>query len=454
MATSKDYFVEYNFATNEGHFETPEEYERRIMVDVPPAHKFLKELGITQKVYDNVKAIHDTSKDAIAKYKGEHGDEWYKKSSPKNDLFTDGRDKILELTFSQIKPDANRMPDGLRKNGLTVMNILFFSLIDDSDFMEIYLEKENRKDKSIYGQGMDRPIGYILKIVDELDSSTDDPIDTFILSYILFKQYDLLMMMDISLKNAYKEDGAKIIGIYSTLVYLYSYQKDDIQLVEFIEDKYQYFKDTKTKKTDNYDLWLNSFMNPGPYNWCYPFLQFVDTSILEKIMFNVFKEGISFLLVFGAVLMVENKDLLLKSQAMIEEQEFDPMVIRAAILSVGAKLSEKNVKFTTQDSPRPPEHQANHTQIDAAIAFCEDIKKVHGSVSKFFIKILKKVKIRSSMQNVMNAQKRVKVIDVKKLKKMKFSMRGGRRKTRKKSRKFYGDWEIVNVHTRRTRKHR
>ena len=39
-------------------------------------------------------------------------------------------------------------------------------------------------------------------------------------------------------------------------------------------------------------------------------------------------------------------------------------------------------------------------------------------------------------------------------KKMKFSMRGGRRKTRKKSRKFYGDWEIVNVHTRRTRKRR
>ena len=43
MAT-KDYFVEYNFATNEGHFETPEEYEKRIMVDVPPAHKFLKKI--------------------------------------------------------------------------------------------------------------------------------------------------------------------------------------------------------------------------------------------------------------------------------------------------------------------------------------------------------------------------------------------------------------------------
>ena len=157
------------------------------------------------------KAIYDTSKYAIAKYKGEHGDEWYKKSSPKNDLFTDGHDKILELTFTQIKPDANRMPDGLRKNGLTVMNILFFSLIDDTDFMEIYLEKENRKDKSIYGQGMDRPIGYILKIVDELDSNTNDPINTFILSYILFKQYDLLMMMDISLKNQHKEDGAKVL---------------------------------------------------------------------------------------------------------------------------------------------------------------------------------------------------------------------------------------------------
>ena len=40
------------------------------------------------------------------------------------------------------------------------------------------------------------------------------------------------------------------------------------------------------------------------------------------------------------------------------------------------------------------------------------------------------------------------------VKKMKFSMRGGRRKTRKKSRRFYGDWEIVSVHTRRTRKRR
>ena len=181
-------------------------------------------------------------------------------------------------------------------------------------------------------------------------------------------------------------------------------------------------------------------MNPGPYNWCLPFLQFVDTSLLEKIMFNVFKEGISFLLVYGAVLMVENKDLLLQSQSMIEEQEFDPMVIRASLLAVGAKLSERNQTLTTQDSPRPPEHQANHAQIDAAIAFCDDIKKLHGSVSKFFIKILKKIKIKSSMLNVLNTQKRVKVIDVVRLKKMKFSMRGGRRKTRKKSRRFYGDW--------------
>ena len=451
MATSKDYFVEYNFATNEGHFETPEEYETRIMVDVPPAHKFLKDIGITQKVYDNVKAIYDTSKEAIDKYKGEHGNEWYKKSSPKNDLFTDGHDKILQETFSQIKPDANRMPAGLRKNGLTVMNTLFFSLIDDADFMEIYLEKENRKDKSIYGQGMDRPIGYMLKIVDEVDSQTNGPIDTFILSYILFKQYDLLMMMDISLKNAYKEDGAKIIGIYSTLVYLYSYQKEDIQLVEFMEDKYQYFKDTKTKKAYNYEMWVNSFTNPGPYNWCYPFLQFVDTSLLEKIMFNVFKEGISFLLVYSAVLMVENKDLILKSQAMIEEQDFDEQVIRASLLALGNKLSERNLQLTTQDSTRSPEHQADHAQIDAAIAFCNDIKKVHGSISKFFIKILKKIKIRSSM---MTAKERVKVVDVVKLQKMKFSMRGGRRKTRKKSRRFYGDWEIVNVHTRRSRKRR
>ena len=453
MAT-KDYFVEYNFATNEGHFETPEEYERRIMVDVPPAHKFLKEIGITQKVYDNIKQIYDTSKEAIAKYKGEHGNEWYKKSSPKNDLFTDGHDKILQETLSQIKPDANRMPAGLRKNGLTVMNVLFFSLIDDADFMEIYLEKENRKDKSIYGQGMDRPIGYMLKIVDELDNNTDDPIDTFILSYILFKQYDLLMMMDITLKNAYKEDGAKIIGIYSSLVYLYSYQKEDLDLVKFFEDKYQYFKDTKTKKTDSYDLWVNSFMNPGPYNWCFPFLQFVNTSLLEKIMFNVFKEGISFLLVYGAVLMVENKDILLQSQEMIEEQDFDEQVIRASLLAIGSKLSERNFKLTTQDSPRPPENQANDVQIDAAITFCNEIKKVHGSVSKFFIKILKKIKIKSSMLNVMNSNKRVKVVDVVKLQKMRFSMRGGKRKTRKKSRRFYGGWEIVSVHTRRSRKRR
>ena len=415
MATSKDYFVEYNFATNEGHFETPEEYERRIMVDVPPAHKFLKDIGITQKVYDNVKAIYDTSKDAIAKYKGEHGNEWYKKSSPKNDLFTDGHDKILELTFSQIKPDANRMPDGLRKNGLTVMNILFFSLIDDTDFMEIYLEKENRKDKSIYGQGMDRPIGYILKIVDELDSNTNDPINTFILSYILFKQYDLLMMMDISLKNQHKEDGAKIIGIYSSLIYLYSYQKEDLEYVKFIEDKYQYFTDTKIKKASLYDLWSLTYVSPGPYNWCYPFLQYVDTSLLEKIMFNVFKEGIAFLLVYGAVLMVENKDVLLKAQKQIEEQNFDDQVIRAAVLMTGAKLSERNYQLTTQDSPRPPEHQANHAQIDAAIAFCEDIKKVHGSLSKFFIKILKKIKIKSSNNEL---GKRVKVVDVVKLQKM------------------------------------
>ena len=163
-----------------------------------------------------------TIKDACKK---QYGNEWYKKSSPKNDLFTDGHDKILEATFSQLKPDADRMPENLKKNGLTVMNILFFSLIDDPNFMEIYLEKENRKDKSMYGQGMDRPIGYMLKIVDEVDSQTNEPIDTFIMSYILFKQYDLLMMMDISLKNQHKEDGAKIIGIYSSLVYLYYNQK-------------------------------------------------------------------------------------------------------------------------------------------------------------------------------------------------------------------------------------
>ena len=450
MAT-KDYFVEYNFATNEGHFETPQEYEKRIMVDVPPAHKFLKQIGITQKVYDKVESIYKTSKEAIDGYKRKHGNEWYKKSSPKNDLFTDGHDKILEATFSQIKPDANRMPDDLKKNGLTVMNILFFSLIDDPNFMEIYLEKENRKDKSMYGQGMDRPIGYMLKIVDEVDSKTNKPINTFILSYILFKQYDLLMMMDISLKNQHKEDGAKIIGIYSSLVYLYSNQKEDNEFVKFMEDKYQYFTDTKIKKAMIYDLWAGSFFNPGPYNWTYPFLQFVDTSLLEKIMFNVFKEGISFLLVYGAVLMVDNKDIYLKANEVLEEQENDPDVIRSVIMSTGAKLSERNTQLTTQESPRPPENQANEDQINAAIAFCDDIKKAHGSVSKFFIKILKKLKIRSSNNALGN---KVKVVDVLRLKKMRFSMRGGRRKTRKKSRRFYGDWEIVSVHTRRTRKRR
>lgn len=450
MAT-KDYFVEYNFATNEGHFETPQEYEKRIMVDVPPAHKFLKKIGITQKVYDNVKSIYDTSKQAIADYKGQHGNEWYKKSSPNNDLFTDGHDKILEATFSQLKPDANRMPDDLKENGLTVMNILFFSLIDDPNFMEIYLEKENRKDKSMYGQGMDRPIGYMLKIVDEIDSKTNEPINTFIMSYILFKQYDLLMMMDISLKNQHKEDGAKIIGIYSSLVYLYSNQKEDKEFVKFMEDKYQYFTDTKIKKTMIYDLWAGSFFNPGPYNWTYPFLQFVDTSLLEKIMFNVFKEGISFLLVYGAVLMVDNKDIYLKANETLEEQDNDPDVIRSVIMFTGAKLSERNFKLTTQESTRPPENQANEEQIDAAIAFCDDIKKAHGSVSKFFIKILKKLKIRSSNNGLGD---KVKVVDVLRLKKMRFSMRGGRRKTRKKSRRFYGDWEIVSVHTRRTRKRR
>lgn len=448
--TTKDYFVEYNFATNQGHFETPEEYEKRIMVNVPPAHKFLKKIGITQKVYDKVESIYKTSKKAIAGYKRQYGNEWYKKSSPKNDLFTDGHDKILEATFSQIKPDANRMPNDLKRNGLIVMNNLFFTLIDDPNFMEIYLEKESRKDKSIYGQGMDRPIGYMLKIVEELDSKTNDPINTFIISYILFKQYDLLMMMDISLKNQHKEDGAKIIGIYSSLIYLYSNQKEDQEFVKFMEDKYQYFTDTKTKKAMLYDLWALTYVSPGPYNWGYPFLQFVDTSLLEKIMFNVFKEGISFLLVYGAVLMVENKDVLLKAQQQIEDQDFDEQVIRAAILMTGAKLSERNFQLTNVNPPRPPENQADVSQIDAAISFCHDIKKAHGSVSKFFIKILKKLKIRTSIKD----GSRVKVIDVLRLKKMKFSMKGGTRKTRKKSRRFYGDWEIVSVHKRRTRKRR
>ena len=122
MAT-KDYFVEYNFATNEGHFETPEEYEKRIMVDVPPAHKFLKKIGITQKVYDKVESIYKASKEAINGYKKQYGNEWYKKSSPKNDLFTDGHDKILEATFSQLKPDAGRMPENLKKNGLNQKNL-------------------------------------------------------------------------------------------------------------------------------------------------------------------------------------------------------------------------------------------------------------------------------------------------------------------------------------------
>ena len=343
------------------------------------------------------------------------------------------------------------MPANLRKNGLTVMNHLFFSLIDDPDFMEIYLEKENRKDKSMYGQGMDRPIGYMLKILNEIDSATDNPVNTFVLSYILFKQYDLLMMMDISLKNQHKEDGAKIIGIYSSLIYIYSDQNDDKEFVKFMEDKYQYFTDTKIKKAQVYDLWVGSFMNPGPYNWAYPFLQFVDTPLLEKIMFNIFKEGISFLFVYAAVLMVENKDLYLKANETLEDQDFDPDVIRSVIMSTGAKLSQRNTKLTTQDSPRPPENQATEAQIDAAISFCNEIKKVHGSVSKFFIKILKKLKIRNSNNTFGD---RVKVFDVLKIKKMRFSMRGGRRKTRKKSRRFYGDWEIVSVHTRRTRKRR
>ena len=164
---------------------------------------------------------------------------------------------------------------------------------------------------------------------------------------------------DVGLKNQHKEDGAKIIGIYSSLVYLYSNQKEDKEFVKFMEDKYQYFTDTKIKKAMIYDLWAGSFFNPGPYNWSYPFLQFVDTSLLEKIMFNVFKEGISFLLVYAAVLMVDNKDIYLKANDILEEQEYDPNVIRSVIMSTGAKLSERNTQLTTQDSPRPPENQAN-----------------------------------------------------------------------------------------------
>ena len=32
------------------------------MVDVPPAHKFLKKIGITQKVYDKVESIYKPQK--------------------------------------------------------------------------------------------------------------------------------------------------------------------------------------------------------------------------------------------------------------------------------------------------------------------------------------------------------------------------------------------------------
>lgn len=450
MAT-KDYFVEYNFATNEGHFETPEEYEKRIMVKIPPSHKFLKDIGITQKVYDNIVSIYNTSKDAINKYKKDNGDLWYKKKSPKNDTFTDGHDMILDDSFTDAKKDTSRMHKFQQKNAFTVLSTLFFSLIDDSKFMEIYLEKENRKNKSMFGQGMDRPVGFLLKIVNELDNVTDNPVNTFVLSYILFKEYDLLMMMDISIKNIHKEDGAKITGIYSALVYLYSYDKNDLEFVKYMEDKYKYFTDTKTKKADIYSLWSNSFVTPGPYNWCFAFLRYVDTPVLEKIMFNIFKEGLAFLLVYGAVLMVENKDgLITNATKILEDLDYDVQMIKTVIMQAGHKINTRNEKITTQSSPRPAEYQATDPQIEKAIIFCDKIKEVHGTLSKFFIKILKKIKVRSSI----HGNERVKVIDIKRLKKINFTMKGGRRKSRKKSRRFYGDWEIVNVHTRRTRKRR
>ena len=160
---------------------------------------------------------------------------------------------------------------------------------------------------------------------------------------------------------------------------------------------------------------------------------------------------LAFLLVYGAVLMVENKDgLITNATKILEDLDYDVQMIKTVIMQAGHKINTRNEKITTQRSPRPAEYQATAPQIEKAIIFCDKIKEVHGTLSKFFIKILKKIKVRSSM----DGGRRVKVIDIKRLKKINFTMKGGRRKSRKKSRRFYGDWEIVNVHTRRTRKRR
>ncbi len=217
---AREYMVEYNFDTDEGFFETPGEYEERVMVSVvSPTHPFLKKIGITQKIYDKISEIYNKEKTAIEEYKKKHGEDWWNASNGDDVEFTNGHDEILKETMGVIRPDAERSPSGFQKNTETVLYIVFLAIIDDNDFMKNFIKTKNESNQ-IYVQGMHNPIGAFLRLSNEADTVTEDPINSFILTYLLFLEYGHVALVNRSLNT--KTIEINLVGILFKLISMYA----------------------------------------------------------------------------------------------------------------------------------------------------------------------------------------------------------------------------------------
>jgi hypothetical protein len=448
MATiPKEYMVEYNFDTDEGFFETPEEYEKRVMVNIPPAHPFLKKIGVTQKIYDKISEMYKLQNTAIEKNISKYGKKWWKKGNG-TDTFTDGHDANLERAFDAMAQDVPRArPKGISKadsrtNIGKLLHVIFLVMFDDDAYMKDYIEYDDGNN-NLYSQSMDRSCWGIVILVNETDNVTDYPINSFIILYLLFFQYGYISMMT-------KFFNTKTIQIQCTsilfkLTSMYSNISKKKQLMNTIvgivnDDNNSLDKDIL------WEQWHMGFLNPFIGAFCTNWITYSSNEVIELFYYNIFKEGISFLFIVSAVLLIENQIAVFD----FEKDKFGDGtaledIFQAMITVPFAKEWEYNDNLVEKGRPR--RGVATLQQMEKAVHFCERLKKNHGSLSKFFTKIIKKIK----HYRPENSSKSIP--DLLKLEKVKFAMKGGK-KTKKKSRKFYGDWELISVHTRKTRKRR
>lgn len=465
MTKSTDYLISYDFSTKEGYFESPDEYEQRIMANGPDIHPFLSKIGVKQTLFDHLSSQFKNIQSRTNNLVQEYGETWWNTPLNGTSIFTsNAEDVLLTTTLNQVYKDRNRVlgltgdeSHSTRRNNIfKIAQTIFFLLVEDEQFLENFKNTEfggHKKKTTIYQQGMLILISHILRFTDEFDKQ-DDPINSFVVSYILFKQYGYCLST--ILPSYDKRLDSKYIAIFYKLFQDYSKDNDSTVVYDLFHKPWKTIKRLQRKKFKHiiFESISGVYLKIGLLTCGGTVFRESSPEVLEKLIYNIFKYGISFIFIVAIIIFVEiGKDIYPKHDMfdpgmdnfLIDLDNYtadDELLYRTAFQKILGgdmfELQKKNKGIFKND------------HLQKAIDYAEQIKKRHRTISNFFTKIIKKTKIKKYHDEFEGNTKLYS--DIEKLQKTNFVMKGG--KTKKKTRRFYGDWEIVSVHTRRTRKRR